>query len=455
MTPDTSPRASDVPVSPKLEAAGRICETLRRAGHRALFAGGCVRDLLLGFSAKDYDVATSATPREVAALFDRTIHVGAAYGVTIVVLPEGQFEVTTFRADGPYADGRHPSFVEFRGEEEDARRRDFTINAMFFDPESRTVVDYVHGRDDLAARAIRTVGDPLARFAEDHLRLLRAVRFAGRLGFEIDPETFDAIRAMAHLVTTTSAERIRDELTKILTEGGARRALELMDETGLLEHVLPEIARMKGVEQPREFHPEGDVFMHTLILADMLQGSSPTLAFGALLHDVGKPATMTIEDRIRFSNHDKIGADIAEGVCKRLRMSNHDTERIVWLVDQHMRLAHAPQMRESKLKRFVREPGFDELLRLGRLDCKASHGDVSTIEWIENYVANIPPEAVRPAPLLNGDDLIKMGFTPGPLFKEILQAVEDAQLEGQIGTHDESRNFVLRRWETAGEIRGL
>ncbi|NUM53122.1 MAG: CCA tRNA nucleotidyltransferase [Candidatus Hydrogenedentes bacterium] len=419
---------------------------MRRAGHRALFAGGCVRDMLLGTPPKDYDVATSATPGEVAALFDKTIHVGASFGVTVVVLPEAQFEVTTFRTDGPYTDGRHPAFVQFRGEVEDAQRRDFTINAMFFDPESEQIVDYVRGQDDLDSRLIRTVGEPRQRFAEDHLRLLRAVRFAGRLRFAIEPATFDAIREMAHLVTTTSAERIRDELTKILTEGGARSALELMDETGLLEHVLPEIAQMKGVEQPPEFHPEGDVFTHTLILADMLKGAPPTLAFGALLHDVGKPATMTVEDRIRFNNHDKIGAEMAEAICKRLRMSNHDTERIVWLVDQHMRLAHAPQMRVSKLKRFVREPGFPELLQLGRLDCLASHGDTKTIDWIEHYVDKIPPDAIRPTPLLTGDDLIALGYTPSPLFGEILRTIEDAQLEGSIPTKKAALEYVRSHW---------
>jgi poly(A) polymerase len=364
----------------------------------------------------------------------------------IVVLPEGHFEVTTFRSDGPYEDGRHPAYVEFRSEKEDAQRRDFTVNAMFFDPETRSVIDYVNGRDDLCARIVRTVGDPRLRFAEDHLRLLRAVRFAGRLGFTIEPQTFAAIREMAHLVTTTSPERIRDELTKILTEGGARRAFELMDETGLLEHVLPEIARMKGVEQPPEYHPEGDVFVHTLILTDMLKGASPTLAFGALLHDVGKPATITYEDRVRFNNHDKVGAEMAEAICKRLRMSNHDTDRIVWLVGQHMRLGHAPQMRESKLKRFVREPGFDELLQLGRLDCEASHGDTSTIEWIENYIADLPPEAVRPTPLITGEDLKTLGFVPGPIYREILQAVEDGQLEGAITTAEQARDFVTARW---------
>ena len=427
-------------------AAERICATLTKAGHRALLAGGCVRDLLLNTPAKDYDVATSATPKQVAALFEKTIPVGAAFGVMIVVMPEGQFEISTFRTDGPYQDGRHPTFVNFAGEREDALRRDFTINAMFFDPATREIVDYVGGRADLDAQIIRTVGKPHDRFAEDHLRLLRAVRFAGRLGFSIEPGTRAAIEEMAPLVTTTSAERIRDEIIKMLVEGGGRRAFELMDETGLLQHVLPELSRMKGVEQPPEYHPEGDVFTHTMILADMLRGASPTLALATLLHDVGKPETITYEDRIRFSNHDKVGAAIAAGICKRLRMSNHDTDRVEWLVAQHMRLAHAPQMRESKLKRFVREDGFNELLQLGRLDCESSHGDLRTIEWIEHYVATLPPDAMRPAPLLTGDDLITLGYVPGKLFKTILQTVEDAQLEGAIESREAAIALVQEKF---------
>ncbi len=428
------------------QSAELICRQLVAAGHRALFAGGCVRDMLLGIAPKDYDVATNATPAQVAELFPKTVAVGAAFGVMLVMLHEGQFEVATFRSDGPYEDGRHPSSVTFSDEREDAARRDFTINAMFFDPATDSVIDYVGGQNDLHARIVRTVGDSRARFAEDHLRLLRAVRFAARFGFTIEPETRAALTEMAHLVTTTSAERIRDEIVKMLVDGGGGRAIRLMDETGLLTHVLPEIARMKGVAQPEEYHPEGDVFTHTCILADMLKGTSPTLALGTLLHDTGKPETMTIEDRMRFNNHDKVGACIAENVCKRMRLSNDDTDRIVWLVAQHMRLAHAPQMRESKLKRFVREPGFTELLQLGRFDCMASHGDLSTIEWIEHYIENLPPEAIRPVPLISGNELIEMGFEPGPVFKEILQSIEDAQLEGEIKTPEEARAVVFERW---------
>ena len=303
-------------------AAAHICKTLANAGYRALFAGGCVRDLILGVEPKDYDIATNAPPSIVATLFDKCVPVGIAFGVQIVVRPEGQFEVAAFRKDGPSLDGRHPDHVEFTDEIEDARRRDFTINALFLDPATNAILDYVGGQDDIRAKRLRTVGDPVLRFSEDHLRLLRAIRFAARLDYEIVPETFHAITQLAPLVATTSAERIRDEIVKILTEGHARRAFEWLDETGLLRHVLPEVARMKGVEQPPEFHPEGDVFQHTLLMLDHMQQPTPPLAMAVLLHDAGKPLTQTFEDRIRFNYHDKAGSRLAENLCKRLRFSN-------------------------------------------------------------------------------------------------------------------------------------
>ena len=364
-------------------AARRICAVLNDAGHRALFAGGCVRDRLLGVPPQDFDIATSATAAQSARLFKKTIDVGAAFGVTVVILPEGNFEVATFRKDGPYKDGRRPSHVEFVDEVEDAKRRDFTINALFLDPETDTVLDYVGGRDDLARKRLRTVGDPGQRFREDYLRLLRAVRFAARLDFEIDGETMAAIRGEAKRILETSPERIRDELVKILTEGRAERGFQLLDETGLLGHILPEITAMKGVEQPPKWHPEGDVFVHTLLLLRHLErGCSPPLGLSALLHDVGKPPTQTIEDRIRFNLHQKVGARMAEKICKRLRMSNEDTAKTAWLVEQHMRLEDIPKMRESKRKRFVREPWFDELAALCRLDRLGSTGNLDTIEWV-------------------------------------------------------------------------
>jgi poly(A) polymerase len=428
------------------QAAENICRTLEKAGHRALLAGGCVRDMLLGIPPKDYDVATSARPEEVEALFPRTYSVGAAFGVEIVLLPEGQFEVATFRKDGPYLDGRHPQHVEFVQEERDALRRDFTINAMFYEPATGKYVDYVGGREDLKRGIVRAVGDPQQRFEEDHVRLLRGVRFAGRFDYLIERETLAAIKAMAPLVRKTSAERIRDEMVKILTEGGARRAFELMDETGLLEVILPEVARMKGVAQPPEFHPEGDVFTHTMLMLELLDEPTVTLAMGALLHDVGKPMTMTHEDRIRFNKHEKAGAIVADRICRRLRFSTKERARIAWMVEQHMRVARAPEMRESKLKRFVREEGFPELLELCRLDSLASHRNLDTIHWVEDYLGRLTPEEVRPERLLTGKDLIALGFRPGPVFAEILQAVEDAQLEGTLTTSEEAKRFVLATW---------
>lgn len=423
-----------------------VCRVLSDAGHRALLAGGCVRDLLLDVAPKDYDIATSARPEAVAKLFESVVSVGAAFGVQIVIRAEGNYEVATFRRDGPYTDGRHPSRVEFLGEEEDAKRRDFTINGLFFDPETEAIVDYVGGQADLRDGVLRAVGNARARFEEDHLRLLRAVRFAARLGFAIEMKTREAIVEGAASIQKTSAERVRDELTKMLTEGSAKQAFELMDETGLLAEVLPEIAQMKGVEQPPEYHPEGDVFVHTLLLLDALKDATATLAFGALLHDVGKPRTQTYEDRIRFNLHDKVGARLTEKICGRLRMSNHDTERITWLVEQHMRVATTPQMRESKLKRLVREDGFNELLELFRIDCIASHNKLETYQWLKDYADNLQPEEVRPQRLLTGRDLIAMGYRPSALFKEILITLEDAQLEGQITNTEEARTIVRRRW---------
>jgi len=428
------------------EAATRICETLAKAGHRALFAGGCVRDELLGRVPKDFDVATSARPDEVAKLFDRVVSVGAAFGVQVVVTPEGEFEVATFRREGPYEDGRRPTQVEFTDEEVDARRRDFTVNALFMDPATGEILDYVGGRKDLERRVIRAVGDPHERFQEDHLRLLRAVRIAAQLDFALDEATLEAVKTHASLITKTSSERIRDEILRILTQNHAQRGFEMLDEAGLLEHVLPEIAAMKGVEQPPEFHPEGDVFVHTLMLLEQLRDPSPTLAMAALLHDVGKPETQTFEDRIRFNQHEKLGAEMSKDICERLRMSTHDTARIEWLVGQHMRVATAKEMRESKLKRLVREEGFSELLELFRIDCLSSHNRLDTYEWLREYSENLSPEEAKPEPLLRGTDLIEMGYKPGPRFSEILTTVEDKQLEGELSSADEAREYVGATW---------
>ncbi len=435
----------------KERAARDICAVLREAGFRALFAGGCVRDLVMGVPPKDYDIATNALPEQVMALFPHNAPVGAAFGVIMVIRKEGVFEVATFRTDGPYLDGRRPAEVTFCAENEDAARRDFTINAMFLDPETDAVIDWVGGREDLARRIVRAVGDPSARFREDRLRLLRAVRFAARLGFSLDPATHAAVIAEADsLHSGVSVERVREELVKMFTEGRAGAALALLDETGLLGVVLPEIAAMKGVEQPPEFHPEGDVFTHTRLMMELLPADcTPTLAMGSLLHDVGKPLTQTFEDRIRFNLHEKVGARMAQAITQRLRFSNQESARIVWLAENHMRVAAIPKMREGKRRIFVTEPGFDELLELCRLDCLSSHRDVSGIDWVREYIASLPSEQPRPPRLFNGNDLLAMGYAAGPQFSKILAAVEEAQLEGVVSTKEEAAQFVREHFPAA------
>ena len=445
------------------EFATSVVETLRGSGFQAYLAGGCVRDLLLGRKPKDYDVATDATPRQVMDVFPETYAVGEQFGVVLVPAPENAraaasehgvakshaIEVATFRSDIGYSDGRHPDEVRFsRDPREDAARRDFTINGMMLDPVSGEVLDYVGGRNDLASGIIRAIGDPERRFAEDKLRMLRAVRFAARFKYSIDPATFASMRNLADQIRVVSRERVRDELTRMLTEGHGRRAFLLLDESGLLREVLPEISAMKSVEQPPEYHPEGDVFVHTLLLLENLPSPCPaTLAWGALLHDVGKPATFRVApDRIRFDGHVEVGVKMAEEICRRLRFSNDDTEQILALVDNHMRFGHVSRMKESTLKKFLRMPAFDEHLALHRADCLASHRNLATYEFLLQKRAEIPPETMRPSPLVTGDDLIAAGHVPGPKFREILNAVEDVQLEGRILSRDAALEFVRREF---------
>jgi len=427
-----------------------IVRTLQERGHKAYLVGGCVRDLLLGREPADYDVTTGAVPDEVMRIFPLTYAVGVQFGVVLVPLPKTDVasdvvEVATFRSDIGYSDGRHPDQVRFsKDPREDVERRDFTINGLLLDPVTNEVLDFVGGRKDLDAGIIRTIGDPERRFAEDKLRMLRAVRFAARFGYAIEPETFQAIQKLAPQISQVSRERVRDELGKMLTEGRARQAFLLLDETGLLHEVLPEIEAMKGVEQPPQFHPEGDVFVHTLLLLDKLPHPCPiTLAWGALLHDVGKPATFRVApDRIRFDGHVDIGVKMAEEICGRLRFSNDDTDQILALIDNHMRFAQVQQMKESTFKRFVRMARFNEHLQLHRMDCQSSHGDLSSYNFTREKMASMPPEIMRPAPLITGDDLIAAGYLPGPLFREILSTVEDGQLEGRLRTRDEAMGFV-------------
>lgn len=444
--------------------ATAIVQTLRQRGFQAYLVGGCVRDLLLGREPKDYDVATDATHEQVMSIFPETYAVGAQFGVVLVPAPETDsaidvsadvssksraVEVATFRSDIGYSDGRHPDEVRFsRDPREDVARRDFTINGMMLDPVSGEVLDFVGGRRDLKAGIIRTIGDPEQRFGEDKLRMLRAVRFAARLEYAIEPGTFAAMRKLAEQIQVVSRERVRDELTRMLTEGHARRAFLLLDESGLLKPVLPEISAMKGVQQPPEFHPEGDVFVHTLLLLENLPNPCPmTLAWGALLHDVGKPATFRVApDRIRFDSHVEVGVKMAEAICRRLRFSNDETEQILALVDNHMRFGHVSRMKESTLKKFLRMPGFDEHLALHRADCLASHGNLNTYEFIQEKREEIPVENMRALPLVTGDDLIAAGHIPGPKFRAILSAVEDAQLEGRLASRDAALEFVRREF---------
>jgi poly(A) polymerase len=430
------------------QLAERICRTMRAAGHQAYLVGGCVRDILLGREPADYDVATDATPDRVQEIFPRSLAVGAQFGVIIVTDEDAQVEVATFRCDVGYSDGRHPDHVEYTGSaKEDVRRRDFTINALLLDPETNEVLDYVGGRDDLRAGIIRAIGDAAERFREDKLRLVRAVRFAARFRYAIEAGTFSAIAKLAPDVREVSPERIRDELTKQLTEGAARRAFELLDETRLLPELLPEIARMKGIEQPPQFHPEGDVWTHTLLMLEQLPaGSSPTLAWGVLLHDVGKPPTFTPpsgpDGRIRFDEHVEVGTRMAEDICRRLRFSNEDTEQIAALVANHLRFKDVKQMKLSTLKRFVRLKRFEEHLELHRLDCLSSHRNLDAYNFVSRFLVETPPEQVRPPRLITGEDLMGMGFVAGPSFKKMLEAVEEAQLNGKLQSHEEAMRFV-------------
>ena len=425
-------------------AAEKIAGVLREAGHQAYFVGGCVRDLELGREPADYDVSTDARPDRVQEIFPDSLGIGAQFGVILVSVGGIDVEVATFRSDIGYSDGRHPDRVAYSNSaKEDVLRRDFTINGLLLDTRTNDVLDYVGGRDDLRARIIRAIGEPERRFREDKLRLVRAVRFAARFHFVIEPETAAAIRRLAPEILVVSAERLRDELTKILTEGAARRGFELLDELGLLSHVLPEIARMKGVQQPTQFHPEGDVWIHTLLMLEMLPaGASPTLAWGTLLHDVGKPPTFAPptgpEGRIRFDGHVEVGTKMAEDICRRFRFSNDDTEQIAALVANHLRFKDVLQMRQSTLKRFLRLPRFEEHLELHRLDCLSSHRNLENYDFVQRFLAETPPAEVRPARLISGDDLIALGLKPGPDFKAILHAIEDAQLEGRIKTRDEA-----------------
>lgn len=432
------------------QAARAIAQRLRAAGYVAFFAGGCVRDRLLGRPPKDFDIATNAPARSVQELFTRTVPVGVQFGVVVVVVEGQAVEVATFRSDAAYLDGRHPSSVRFGSPDEDARRRDFTINGMFIDPVTEAVIDYVGGQADLRAGVIRAIGEPAARIGEDRLRMLRAVRFASRLGFHIEPATWAAIRTAAASITDIAWERIGEEVVRILTDseaGSARRGFELLDSSGLLAPILPEVAALKGVEQSPDYHPEGDVFVHTLGLLEQLTYPSETLGLGALLHDIAKPrCAQRGERRITFYGHSELGAEMAVAICQRLRRSRETWERVAVLVRDHLRLLHAPQMRLSTLKRFLASDGIEELLELARLDAMASNQDLTYYRFCSQKLRELGVTAIKPPPLLRGHDLLALGFEPGPQFGVILEAVAEAQLENVLHTREEAIAWVRQRY---------
>ncbi len=434
------------PDSEKYREAVEIIRVLKAAGHDSFLVGGCVRDFLRGMEPKDFDIATGARPEQVEKLFPRTIPVGVQFGVQIVLRGEVQYEVATFRTDGDYKDGRHPQGVTFSNPKEDALRRDFTVNGLFYDPVDGKVIDYVGGEKDLKEKVIRAIGDPTKRFSEDKLRILRAARFAANLGFTIEPQTMRAMHELAGKITEVSPERIRDELIKLFTGPDPGRGLLLLDEAKLLPVILPEVDRMKGVQQPPEFHPEGDVFIHTKLVLDEVPNAAVPVAIGALLHDIGKPPTFKVAERIRFDGHDRVGMQMAVNICKRLKFSNDQTDAIAEVVGGHMRFKDVKQMKLSTLKRFLAKPTFMDELAMHRADCMASHKDISNWEFLNQKLIEIPVEEIKPKPLLTGTDLLNAGYPAGPAMGRILKAVEEKQLEKELTSAEEALAWVQKEF---------
>ncbi|MGR3218708.1 MAG: CCA tRNA nucleotidyltransferase [Candidatus Anammoxibacter sp.] len=422
---------------------------IRDNNFTAFFAGGCVRDMLMSTEPVDYDIATSATPAEIIKLFKRTIPVGINFGVVNVIIDNFQFEIATFRSDGSYSDGRRPDTVRFCDAEDDVQRRDFTINGMLYDPIEDMVLDYVGGKNDIKARLIKTIGNPENRFNEDNLRLIRAVRFASRFSYDIEDNTKAAIKNLAKNILNVSVERIRDELEKGLTSANPHTFIEILDELNLIKVIMPEIPVMKGVEQPENFHPEGDVFVHTLITLSKLVKPSWELAMATLLHDIAKPVTFARDinsagelGRIKFYQHDNIGAVMAGKICKRLKTSKFSRERIMWLIKKHLCIKDVQNMRKSTLKKLFANPGFPELMELFRIDTLSSTKDLTNYEFCKQRYSEMDEDVVKPKPLVNGHDLINMGLEPGPLFSQVLSKVIEEQLEEKISTRDEALDFV-------------
>lgn len=430
--------------------AKRLVERLRGTGHEAFFAGGCVRDMLLGKEAHDIDIATSATPEEVQKLFPRTVAVGAQFGVIVVFEDDFEFQVATFRSDGAYKDGRHPESVSFTTAEGDAKRRDFTVNGLFYDPLDKRIIDHVGGEADLKAGILRCIGNPLERFSEDKLRLIRCVRFSASLGFPIEEQTWQALCHMAPQITAVSAERLRDELVKIFTHLSRVRGFDLLDASGLLKILLPEVTVMKGCEQPPEFHPEGDVFVHTRLMLSLLPPEvSVPLVFSVLLHDTGKPATFQRDEtgRIRFNGHETVSAGITKHIFERLRFSNAEAEETIVCVKNHMSFKDVKNMRVSTLKRFLARPTIEDEMELHRVDCLGSHGLLDNYELLRAKQVEFSNAPLIPPPLISGRDLIADGYRPGPLFKKILDSVEAMQLDGAVTTPEEALAWVKTQSE--------
>ena len=439
------------------ERAREVVKRLQAGGFIAYYAGGCVRDRLRGVTPVDFDIATSARPEQVQALFARTVAVGAHFGVVCVFLGGTEFQVATFRADGLYIDGRHPASVQFSSPQQDAERRDFTVNGMFCDPVTDELIDFVNGRADLEAKVLRAIGNPQDRFNEDRLRMLRAVRFAATLGFEIESGTWDALCAHSGDLHGVSAERIREELVKIFLSPQRVRGFDLLDASGLMKTILPEISRLKGCEQPPQFHPEGDVYVHTRKMLELLpEEVSVPLVFSILFHDIGKPATYSfdpVEQRIRFSGHDRVGAAMTERLMERLRFSRDEIEATVEAVDRHMVFKDVQKMRVAKLKRFMAGAHFDDELILHKMDCSSSHGMLDNYEFLLRKREEFASEPLIPAPLLTGRELIALGWKPGPEFGKILEAVQTRQLEGTLTSREEALEWVQEEFGGSGKLK--
>lgn len=427
-------------------AAIDIIGKLQEKGHIAYLAGGCVRDMLRGETPKDYDIATSALPEEITSIFTKTREVGVHFGVVIVIVNNQAFDVATFRNDGSYKDGRHPEEVTFSTPQDDTARRDFTVNGIFFDPISEKYIDFVEGKSDIDKKVIRAIGEPNLRFQEDHLRLLRAIRFAARFDYEIEAETWNSIKSNASGISKISKERIRDELTKILLNENRVLGFDLLVESGLMEHIIPEILQLKGCEQPPQFHPEGDVFVHTRLMLSLLKDApSIELVLSVLLHDIGKPATYSFDeeaDRIRFNGHDKLGAEMSEQILRDLKFSNSIIEDVVQMVANHMTFKDVQKMRQSKLKRFMSRSTFNDEIELHRVDCLGSWGGLDNYDFLNKKVVEFANEPIIPQPLLTGKDLIELGWSPGPDLGQTLNSVQDMQLEGKLNSKDEALDWV-------------